>query len=226
MIDVLLIEDDPMVRLVNKQFLERIEGIQIVGVAVNGVLGMEQLIKLQPDLILMDIFMPEQNGIETLQQIRDQGIDVDVIPITAANDMKTIEKILQLGVYDYIMKPFTFDRLKQTFLNYMHYKQFISTKQALNQEELDQLIHPKQVQAHYHDALPKGLNGATLQKVIDFLSMQPEFVTAAEVALGVGLARVTARRYLEYLEKQQQVKIDIKYGGVGRPVNHYSFIRA
>lgn len=226
MIDVLLIEDDPMVRLVNEQFLERIEGIQIVGVAVNGVHGMEQLEKLKPQLILMDIFMPEQDGIETLQQIRDRGIDVDVIPITAANDMKMIEKILQLGVYDYIMKPFTFERLKQTFLNYQHYKQFIATKQALNQEELDQLIHPKQQNGHYHDALPKGLNGETLQKIIHYLSRQITSVTAAEVALGIGIARVTARRYLEYLEQQQQVKIDIKYGGVGRPVNQYSFIRA
>lgn len=225
MIDVVLIEDDPMVRQVNRQFLEQIEGIRIVGVAKDGIEGVEQLKTLAPDVALMDIFMPEQDGIKTLQQIRDQGLPVDVIAVTAANDMKTIEKMLQLGVYDYIMKPFTFDRMKQTIQQYLAYKAYITKKEALNQDELDQLLHPTRETDHYHDALPKGLNGATLQKIIQFIGEQTGAVTAIEVAQGVGLARVTARRYLDYLEKQRQVVIDIQYGGVGRPVNQYRLVQ-
>ncbi|MCA9725470.1 response regulator [Kurthia gibsonii] len=225
MIDVVLIEDDPMVRQVNRQFLEQIEGIRIVGVAKDGIEGVEQLKTLAPDVALMDIFMPEQDGIKTLQQIRDQGLPVDVIAVTAANDMKTIEKMLQLGVYDYIMKPFTFDRMKQTIQQYLAYKAYITKKEALNQDELDQLLHPTRETDHYHDALPKGLNGATLQKIIQFIGEQTGAVTAIEVAQGVGLARVTARRYLDYLEKQRQVVIDIQYGGVGRPVNQYRIVQ-
>lgn len=225
MIDVVLIEDDPMVRQVNRQFLEQIEGIRIVGVAKDGIEGVEQLKTLAPDVALMDIFMPEQDGIKTLQEIRDQGLPVDVIAVTAANDMKTIEKMLQLGVYDYIMKPFTFDRMKQTIQQYLAYKAFITKKEALNQDELDQLLHPTRETDHYHDALPKGLNGATLQKIIQFIGEQTGAVTAIEVAQGVGLARVTARRYLDYLEKQRQVVIDIQYGGVGRPVNQYRIVQ-
>lgn len=225
MIDVVLIEDDPMVRQVNRQFLEQIEGIRIVGVAKDGIEGVEQLKTLAPDVALMDIFMPEQDGIKTLQQIRDQGLPVDVIAVTAANDMKTIEKMLQLGVYDYIMKPFTFDRMKQTIQQYLAYKAYITKKEALNQGELDQLLHPTRETDHYHDALPKGLNGATLQKIIQFIGEQTGAVTAIEVAQGVGLARVTARRYLDYLEKQRQVVIDIQYGGVGRPVNQYRIVQ-
>ncbi|MEK4137512.1 response regulator [Kurthia sp. FSL E2-0154] len=225
MIDVVLIEDDPMVRQVNRQFLEQIEGIRIVGVAKDGIEGVEQLKTLAPDVALMDIFMPEQDGIKTLQQIRDQGLPVDVIAVTAANDMKTIEKMLQLGVYDYIMKPFTFDRMKQIIQQYLAYKAYITKKEALNQDELDQLLHPTRETDHYHDALPKGLNGATLQKIIQFIEEQTGAVTAIEVAQGVGLARVTARRYLDYLEKQRQVVIDIQYGGVGRPVNQYRIVQ-
>ncbi|WP_338839024.1 response regulator [Kurthia gibsonii] len=225
MIDVVLIEDDPMVRQVNRQFLEQIEGIRIVGVARDGIEGVEQLKTLAPDVALMDIFMPEQDGIKTLQQIRDQGLPVDVIAVTAANDMKTIEKMLHLGVYDYIMKPFTFDRMKQTIQQYLAYKAYITKKEALNQDELDQLLHPTRETDHYHDALPKGLNGATLQKIIQFIGEQTGAVTAIEVAQGVGLARVTARRYLDYLEKQRQVVIDIQYGGVGRPVNQYRLVQ-
>lgn len=214
-----------MVRQVNRQFLEQIEGIRIVGVAKDGIEGVEQLKTLAPDVALMDIFMPEQDGIKTLQQIRDQGLPVDVIAVTAANDMKTIEKMLQLGVYDYIMKPFTFDRMKQIIQQYLAYKAYITKKEALNQDELDQLLHPTRETDHYHDALPKGLNGATLQKIIQFIEEQTGAVTAIEVAQGVGLARVTARRYLDYLEKQRQVVIDIQYGGVGRPVNQYRIVQ-
>lgn len=221
---MLLIEDDPMVRQVNEQFLSKIDGIRVVGVAANGIIGMEQLLKLKPTVILMDIFMPEQDGLETLQKIRDKGIDVDVIAVTAANDMTTIEKMMQLGAYDYIMKPFTFERMKQSFRRYHHYKNYIASKQELTQEELDKIFHPMREKSHYRDDLPKGLNGATLEKILYFIGAQPNFVTAVEVAEGVGLARVTARRYLDYLEKQQHVKIDIKYGGVGRPVNQYCLV--
>ncbi|VEI07067.1 response regulator [Kurthia zopfii] len=225
MIEVLLIEDDPMVRQVNTQFLQQIEGISIVGVAGNGIEGMEQIHKLQPDLVLMDLFMPKQDGIETLRQIREAGLSIDVITVTAANDMKTIEKILQLGAYDYIMKPFTFDRMKQTIDRYMQFKSVLKKKDELSQNELDALIHPTRVQGHYRDALPKGLNGATLDKIIKWIGEQGELVTAVEVASGVGMARVTARRYLDYLEKQNQVEIDIQYGGVGRPVNKYHLLK-
>lgn len=225
MIEVLLIEDDPMVRQVNTQFLQQIEGISIVGVAGNGIEGMEQIHKLQPDLVLMDLFMPKQDGIETLRQIREAGLSIDVITVTAANDMKTIEKILQLGAYDYIMKPFTFERMKQTIDRYLQYKSVFKKHEEFNQNELDALIHPTRVQGHYRDALPKGLNGATLDKIIRWIGDQDELVTAVEVASGVGMARVTARRYLDYLEKQNQVEIDIQYGGVGRPVNKYRLLK-
>lgn len=62
----------------------------------------------------MDIFMPEQDGIITLGKIREEHLHVDVIAVTAANDMPTVQRILHLGVYDYIMKPFTFERIEQT----------------------------------------------------------------------------------------------------------------
>lgn len=225
MIEVLLIEDDPMVRQVNTQFLQQIDGISIIGVASNGIEGMEQIHKLQPDLVLMDLFMPKQDGVETLRQIREAGLSIDVITVTAANDMKTIEKILQLGAYDYIMKPFTFERMKQTIDRYLQYKSVLKKHEEFNQNELDALIHPTRVQGHYRDALPKGLNGATLDKIIKWIGEQDELVTAVEVASGVGMARVTARRYLDYLEKQNQVEIDIQYGGVGRPVNKYRLLK-
>lgn len=224
MFTVLLVEDDPMVRQVNEQFVGQIEGLQIIGVAANGVEGLQQMKKLKPDVVLMDIFMPEQDGIHTLQKMRDAALPIDVITVTAANDQQTIEKILQLGVFDYIMKPFTFERMKQTMQKYMHYKDSLRQKTELTQQDLDAIIHPVTHETFDLPALenlPKGLNKSTLNKIMQSIANQKKAMTAEEVASGVGLARVTARRYLDYLEKQRILVIDIEYGTVGRPVNQY-----
>ncbi|MFJ8260767.1 response regulator [Rummeliibacillus sp. NPDC094406] len=224
-IQVLLVEDDPMVRQVNRQFIEQVAGYHLIGTAKNGIEGIQQIKLLKPDLVFMDIFMPEQDGIETLKKIREKGLKVDVIAVTAANDMKTIQKMLQLGVFDYIMKPFSFERMKHTLQNYRLFKAKIEEKNEMTQSELDTLLHKQQSSPQISDEhLPKGLNAATLAKIVTFIGTQEQSVSAEEVANGVGLARVTARRYLDYLEKQDKVKIDIQYGGVGRPVNQYRLI--
>lgn len=227
-IRVLLVEDDPMVREVNRQFIEKVEGFKIVGQATNGVEGLAQITRLKPDLVFMDIFMPEQDGMTTLRQLREQNLSVDVITVTAANDLKTVQEILHLGVFDYIMKPFSFERVHRTLENYVRYKRRMQNEQELTQAELDQILH-------YHDEgstkeqvtiskpqqdLPKGFNRATLTKVLHYLQ-SVEGASAEEVASGVGIARVTARRYLDYLEKQSEITMDVHYGGIGRPVNYY-----
>ena len=224
-IQVLLVEDDPMVRQVNRQFIEQVAGYHLIGTAKNGVEGIQQIKQLKPDLVFMDIFMPEQDGIETLRMIREKGLKVDVIAVTAANDIKTIQKMLQLGVFDYIMKPFSFDRMKHTLQSYRNFKAKFEEKNEMTQSELDILLHKQKSASQSSDEhLPKGLNAATLSKIVTFIGTQEQSVSAEEVANGVGLARVTARRYLDYLEKQHKVKIDIQYGGVGRPVNQYRLI--
>jgi two-component system response regulator DctR len=219
MYKVLLIEDDPMVQEVNRQFIEQVNGFTVIGTAGNGIEGIEMIRELQPDLVIVDIYMPHQDGLETLQQIRTEGHTVDVIAITAASDMETVRRVLQNGAFDYIMKPFKFDRLKQSLENYHAFRQKLKEKEKLTQKELDALLQPNETETR--SKLPKGLNDITLQKIVHYLQKQMNPVSAEEVAEGVGIARVTARRYLEYLEKQQKVEIDIQYGGVGRPVNRY-----
>lgn len=226
-IKILLIEDDPMVREVNRQFIERIEGYEIVGMAANGVSGFQKIKELQPDVVLMDIFMPEQDGLETLRQIRGEMVNVDVISVTAANDMQTIQYILQLGVYDYIMKPFTFERMQQTLENYRQFKWKTENAEDMTQQELDALIRKGrveekvEVQPDLKLELPKGFNRSTLDKVLTYLKQCEDGASADEVASAIGVARVTARRYLDFMEKRRLIKVDVQYGGVGRPVNQY-----
>ncbi|MFJ7950961.1 response regulator [Lysinibacillus sp. NPDC096418] len=229
-IHVLLIEDDPMVREVNRQFIERIEGFTLVGYAGNGIEGLEKVKVLKPDLVFMDIFMPEQDGMVTLGKIREEHLIVDVIAVTAANDMPTIQRILHLGVYDYIMKPFTFERIEQTLKNYQAYKAKMKDMQDLTQHDLDHLMQQRlpelnnvliPTQKIEIEELPKGFNRATLDKVLSYIEESNEAVSAEEVATYIGTARVTARRYLDFLEKQSKLKVDIQYGSVGRPIHRY-----
>lgn len=229
-IRVLLVEDDPMVREVNRQFIERVEGFEIIDMAPNGIVGIEKVKALTPDLVMMDIFMPEQDGIESLRQIRQQNLDVDCISVTAANDVQTIQQILHLGAFDYIMKPFTFERMEQTLLNYRLFKKKMGSVEDITQQELDEMIGqtrplnpvPEPAQPLSQE-LPKGFNRTTLAKVLQYLRHTDNGASADDVAASIGVARVTARRYLDYMEKNQMIRVDIQYGSVGRPINQYFF---
>ncbi|MCS7460724.1 response regulator [Paenibacillus doosanensis] len=238
-IQVLLIEDDPMVQEVNRQFVEQVDGFRIAGIAGTGVEGMAKIRELAPDLAILDIYMPQQDGIETLTQIRREQLPVDIMIISAANDQRTIGRMLQYGAVDYIMKPFKFERVKQALERYRQMKQGLTSSDTLSQHELDRMLSrhagrapetapvsaaDSAVFAHRGEQapeqLPKGLQAGTMRQILQYMTGQPEPLSAEEVAEGVGIARVTARRYLDYLEKSGKVRIDLQYG-VGRPVNKY-----
>jgi two-component system, CitB family, response regulator DctR len=220
-LQLILVEDDPMVREVHRQFIEKIDGFKIVGIATNGQEGLQLIKSCKPDLAIIDIFMPHINGIEMLRELRSDGIPIDIIAITAASDMETVHKVLQHGAVDYIIKPFTFDRIKKSLENYKAYRLTLKDKKDLLQHELDQFLFKSSIEEKELELLPKGLNANTLIKITEFISNEKSPVSAEEVAEKIGIARVTARRYLDYLEKEGKVKIHIQYGGVGRPVNRY-----
>ncbi|MFJ8255666.1 response regulator [Peribacillus asahii] len=232
MIRVLLIEDDPMVQQVNKQFIERVSHFQVIDIASNGLEGLEKIRHLQPDLVILDIFMPSLNGIDTLYEIRKEQIDIDVIIISAANDQKTVRKMMQNGAFDYLIKPFTFERLQHTLRQYYSFRTEVQPDHSISQSQLDRVIFSNEVSTtpktpiklFNKDELPKGLNVATLQQVMNFMSEQHTPQSAEEVADGVGIARVTARRYLDYLNEQGLLHLDAQYGNIGRPINKYSTI--
>ncbi len=225
-IRVVLIEDDPMVQEVNRQFVERVEGFEVVGVGSDGVEGIEKIRSLRPDLVILDIYMPMQDGLETLRQIRSEQLDADVIMITAAKDVPTIQNLLRQGAVDYIIKPFKFERVKQSLEKYRGFYSSMEEGQTVSQDQLDRILLKRehdsgQDRVDGKEELPKGLNALTLKLVTGFLAERRDTLSAEEVADGIGIARVTARRYLDYLEKIGKVALDIQYGGVGRPVNRY-----
>ncbi|MCM3790424.1 response regulator [Domibacillus indicus] len=210
-----------MVQEVNKEFINKVDGFEVIGIAGNGREGMELIRRLSPDLIIIDLYMPLMGGLETLHLLRQENIQVDVIVITAASDIDTVRQVIQHGAFDYIMKPFKFERMKQALEHYQSVQNRLSEKGRISQEELDSLLFQKAGGPDEAEQLPKGLNAVTLQKIVSHLQKTDKPLSAEEVAEGVGAARVTVRRYLDYLEKSGKVKIDIQYGVIGRPINRY-----
>lgn len=233
---VVLIEDDPMVQEVNKLFIEQVQGFRVVGIASNGNDGLQLVRELSPNLVFLDVFMPSLGGIETLQRLRTMALPVDVVAVTAAKDAETIRTMLRNGAFDYIIKPFKMERVKQMLERYRLQHEAWTEAPSVTQDDLDRMLHnasasketiagdakTQDIPFNGQDDLPKGLNAITLNQVLHVMRQQGGGLSAEEAAAGVGIARVTARRYLDYLEKTGLVKLEINYGGVGRPVNRYA----
>ena len=145
----------------------------------------------------------------------------DVVLVTAARDVETIQNAFRYGAIDYIIKPFKFARLKSALESYKLLHSKIHRKTSLDQDEIDDLTMNK---TRMQETLPKGLNEVTLRQVLLHLLKSVTPLSAEDVADGVGLARVTARRYLDYLEKSGKLALEVQYGSVGRPINRYKVV--
>jgi two-component system, CitB family, response regulator DctR len=219
-IRVLLVDDDPMVLQVNRGCVEAEPGFAVVGTARNGREALEAAASLAPDLVLLDVFMPDKDGLSMLRELRSRAIPADVILVTAADDAATVQEALRGGAFDVVIKPFRFERLHSALEAYRAVKDGLRGAEKVSQEQLDRMLRP----AALPGESPKGVNEITLNQVVRFLSQRREPATSADVAEGLGIARVTARRYLEYLEGLGKVRVEMQYGGLGRPLNRYTLV--
>ncbi|OLS37332.1 two-component system response regulator [Bacillus sp. MRMR6] len=215
----MIIEDDPMVLEVNSSFLNKITMFELCGFAASGKEAIKKIKELEPDLVLLDMYLPEISGIEVLKQMREQGLPTDVIMITAARDSKSIQEVFRLGAVDYMVKPFHFKRFKSALDSYQKMRTKLKDSGTLQQEDIDEIKKMKESDEH----LPKGLSEKTLQQILTGLMKQTKPVTSENLATYLGMARVTVRRYLDYLGQTGKIQVDIQYGNVGRP-SHFYFI--
>lgn len=224
---VLIIEDDFRVAEINRQLVEQVAGYQVTGVAKTGDEAMDLLTNSQelPDLILLDVFIPDRRGLEMLREIRGNFHTIDVIMLSAAKEAATIEEALRCGSFDYLIKPVDFSRLEQSLLRYSKQKAFLASRQELEQTDIDRLIgiEPIAVLSEAVDGeLPKGIDQLTLVGVMEILqSSTPTGINAMETGKAVGVSRSTARRYLEHLVSIGEAKAQLNYGEIGRPERRY-----
>lgn len=211
-----------MVARVHRGYTEKVPGFAVVGVAHSGKSALELIREIQPDLLLMDVYLPDMSGLEVVRTLRAQVLPVDVIMVTAAKDVETLHEAIQVGVLHYIIKPFSFERFERTLDSYRRFRAKRQVASTLRQEDVDQLFGL--VGRSASDELPKGLNRPTLDRVVGHLATTSHPVSARDVAVGLGLSRATARRYLEFLQRRGQATLNLRYGSAGRPEHRYGLV--
>jgi len=221
-IDVLIVEDDPMVAAIHRQFIGAVPGFIVAGVAASGKDALEFLHRHSVRLVILDIFLPGMDGVATLQKIREMNSTVGVIVVSASRDTNTINTVLKAGAFDYIIKPFVFERIQTSLRLFQQLENRLNRgADQIEQKELDKLLQVQQENAAVND-LPKGLNPQTLQQVKNILGHAASPLSSVETAHALKISRITARRYLEYLVAAGEATLELEYQRVGRPTNRYA----
>ena len=223
MYKVLIVEDDPMVAMINEQFVSRHKDFVVAHKCNDGKSALEYLDENEVDLIILDVFMPYMDGFETLRQIRKKQIPVDVIMVTAANEREQLKEGLHLGVVDYLVKPFTFERFKVALDKFIAQVEALKDLDKVNQKNIDFLIDKSRKKAN--ELYPKGIQEKTLQTIIEHLKENKnKWLTGDEIAEKVGLTGVTVRRYMTHLSETGMVIADMNYETGGRPRMLYKLL--
>ena len=220
MYQVVIVEDDPMVSLLDRSFTQRDSRFEVAQSFRDGRTALQWLSHNQADLLILDMYMPALTGLELLRRLRGEAVSIDVIMVTAADDPRTVDALLQLGVVDYLVKPFTVERFQQALDSFCRHREAVSGG-AVSQQMLDQILSRP---AQAGQAPPKGLQESTLERVREALRTAPApGVTSEALSRLTGLSAVTARRYLNHLVERGEAVSQVNYDTGGRPCRLYRF---
>jgi len=213
-IRVLVVDDDFMVARIHSGYVSRVPGFEVVATAHSGAAAIEAVAESRPDLVLLDIYLPDMSGLAVLKAISG----VDVLVISAARDVPTVREAMRGGAVNYLIKPFAAAALTERLQQYARTrKQLSALGPEARQDDVDRLFGL----AGAAPALPKGLSQATCELVAQTLREAGRDLSAAETASLAGLSRVSARRYLEYLCETGRAELRPRYGTAGRPEHRY-----
>ncbi|MBB5935827.1 response regulator [Streptomyces zagrosensis] len=221
-IRVLVVEDDPVAADAHALYVGRVPGFTVVGTAHSGSEARRKLDRTAIDLLLLDLYLPDGHGLRLVRTLRATGHGVDVIAVTSARDLAVVREGVSLGVVQYVLKPFTFATLRERLMRYAEFRATVTMGEASGQDEVDRALAA--LRAPQSAELPKGLTLATLQSVTDALRAAPDGSSANATAEAVGISRITARRYLEYLVDTGRAARTPQYGQVGRPELSYRWV--
>jgi len=215
-IRTLVVEDDPVAADAHVAYVGRVQGFEVVGCAGTGADALRRLASAQVDLVLLDVHLPDTNGLEVLRRMRAAGHTTDVIMVTRARDLAVVRAAIAYGATQYLVKPFTFSAVRAKLEGYLSYRE--PTGPVLAQDDVDGLFGALRGTVDA-GGLPKGISRESLDAVAAALQEAPR--TAVEVAADLGASRVTARRYLEYLVETGLAVRHARYGTTGRPQTEY-----
>ena len=219
MYKAIIVDDNAPVAEINREYLEKCGGFEIVAIFKDGADALEYLRDNKVDLAILDVYMPKLDGMQLLHKLRSIHNPVSVIMITAANDLGVIGSTLNNGIIDYIIKPFSFERFSSAIDKFKKRAGFMAENKTerITQTKLDTLLETQQPSPE-SEPLEKGLNKKTLETIHSWLTAHPtETVTCEALSGQLTLSKVTIRRYMNYLIETGKVKSTVDYETGGRP---------
>lgn len=222
---VLVVEDEPVALEAHAAYVDRVPGFEVVATAGTAQAALQSLRTCAVDVVLLDMFLPDGHGLDIIRAIRAAGHRADVIAVTSARDLDIVRGAVSLGVVQYLLKPFVFATLRDRLEAYAAYRrQLPSSEHVDSQAEVDDLLAG--VRPSTRTSLPKGMSEDLLARVTRALRADagPQGLSASELAEVVGVSRVTARRYAEFLCDARVAARRSRYAGQGRPEVEYRWV--
>lgn len=225
--DVLIVDDDVRVARNHRELVDSLPGYTVIQTVHTGTEALQAVRQHQPDLILLDLFLPDRSGLAVVEELRSSvwlrevGI-VDVILITALREVDQVRSAMAMGALHYLIKPFPLRQLRVHLERYAAARKRMSAMSTVTQKDVDGLFGMMRPVASR--SMPKGLTAATVERVAEVLRSTEGDVSAVEVSETTGVARVTARRYLEHLCAEGRAELTLRYGQAGRPEHRYRWV--
>ena len=216
MIRTLIVDDDFRVAGVHAGFVEEVNGFSVAGIAHTAAEARARVRELSPDLILLDVYLPDESGLVVLPELQ-----TDTIVLSAATDSASVAAAIRAGALNYLIKPFTTRQLAERLRSYARYRRLTAESRPFAQDDVDRayrVLHDQD-----RSSAPKGQSTATSRLVSDQLRQAGRPLSAAEVAGELGMARATAQRYLTGLAEAGTIEMRLRYGATGRPEHEYSW---
>src|ERR687898_2455782 len=164
MIRVLVVDDDFMVARIHTAFVERTEGFEVVGTAHNGADAVDLVSSLAPDLVLLDVHLPDLSGLEVLERLRARGHGVAVVMVTAERGAGAVRAALHGGAMQYLVKPFEYDDLADRLRRVAATLASLPVDdgaRSVDQAAIDQAFGAGRAGGDVLPVLPKGLSPET-----------------------------------------------------------------
>lgn len=220
MIRVLVVDDDYHVAQAHALSVARLDGFVVVGEAHTATQALELVESLHPDLLLLDMYLPDFSGLELVRRLAARpGRVPDFLLVTAARDIESVRAAMQLGAFYYLVKPFSFAALREQMEAYRAWTESLDRDGEADQQVVDTLFSLRGTSARRATAT-RALQ-PTMARVLEIVTSAPAPIGASEVAEVLGASRPTAQRYLASLVSKQLLDLDLSYGTTGRPEHRY-----
>ncbi|MFE2285215.1 response regulator [Streptomyces sp. NPDC059443] len=221
-ISVLVVDDDMRVARINAAYVAKVPGFRVSAQAHSAAEALAFLDTHPVDLILLDHYLPDENGLDLVRRLRERGHHADVIMVTAARDLVTVQAAMRLGALQYLVKPFTFAGLRTRLEAYGALRRTLDTGGEAEQAEVDRIFGALAAAGAPND-LPKGHSTTTADLVRQVLRAAEGPLSTQQIADRAGISRQTAQRYLKLLDRTGRVTLALRYGETGRPEHRYAW---